>query len=441
MKNRRLTAMDRPYPLLKSPTMRRLLTALFLLLAVGTYAHADRATDLAQHILTWLKAGQADSLLAHSSPEVKAQLTPPMIQGLWAQLLLQAGELKKEQPWTAMQMQGNKVRTRVLVFERMALRCNVAINEDMKMSGITFTPASYAEEPADTPPAAEDSTQVTERPFTVRHGKIELPGTLTLPAQRTGPVPAVVLVQGSGPSDRNESVGNNKPFREWAQALAKQGIATLRYDKRTFVYKNKSGEMSGGQLTYRTETSEDAARALEQLAQVPEADPKRLFVLGHSQGGTLLPLIVEESKHKPAGLIGLAALARPFWEAVHEQLVYINGGSDSLVTATERQMRENLPQEYLDFQERYKPLQEITKCGNMPMLFLQGGHDYQVTPADLELWRKALVKNKRAEFRLFPKLDHLFRPLPQMAQPEDYLNTLPLADEAVQAVADFIHSH
>lgn len=428
--------------------MNRLLFLLCTLTTVFTPIHADRYTDLAQHIYDWLKAGQADSLLAHSSEKVKTSLPPQMVKTLWTQLLTQGGTLQEEQPWTQMQTQGYEVRQRVLVFERTALRLNVVFSQGMQMEGITFTPAPVPERPATKDTAQVSEEGFTERPFAVKHGKIELPGTLTLPTKSTGRLPAVVLVQGSGASDRNETVGANKPFRDLAHSLARRGIAVLRYDKRTFVYGARTAEVSDGKLDYHTEMTDDAAAAMKLLSEVAEVDARRVFVLGHSLGGTVLPLIAETAEVKPAGLIGMAALARPFWEAVESQLQYTlaptagaSASPDSLVSQTIQQIRKSLPEEYLDFIDQYKPLEEVAKLKGMPMLFVQGGHDYQVTEADLHLWETALKGNKQAEFRFFPTLDHLLRPLSHKAVPDDYLKAIPQSEEAVNAIADFILKH
>lgn len=418
--------------------MKHFLTLMFLLVVAQSSIRADRYTDLSQSIYDWLRAGQADSILSHSSAQIKAALTPQMVQNLWPQLLMQGGELQEEEDWVPTATQGYEIRQKLLVFERTTLRLNVVFSEDLLMAGINFTPAPRPAKPISKAEENHDTLDVTERPFVVKHGQIELPGTLTLPANSLSPVPAVVLVQGSGASDRDESVGPNKPFRDIAYALARRGIAVARYDKRTYVYGLNTAEKSDGLLTYRTETADDAAEAINLLSEVPEVDAQRVFVLGHSLGGTCLPLIVNAAKVKPAGIIGLAALARPLWEAVNSQLTYIHGADEALIGQTVKQMRDNLPKEYLDFIEAYKPLEEVAKLGQMPMLFLQGGHDYQVTEADLELWRGALTGNSKAEFRLFPTLDHLFRNLPQMATPADYTQALPIADEAIDAIADFI---
>ena len=108
-----------------------------------------------------------------------------------------------------------------------------------------------------------------------------------------GPFPAVLLVHGSGPHDRDESVGPNRPFLDIARGLAAQGVAVLRYEKRSKAHPD--AYVAAGALTIDSETTDDAVAALRTLAGVPGVDPARVFVLGHSQGGMMAPRIAARS--------------------------------------------------------------------------------------------------------------------------------------------------
>lgn len=407
-------------------------------------AQADRYTEMAQKHLEWLQAGTADSVLVHCTPQVKAQLPATMLQAIWKQLEAQAGPLQRQEPWTVSERASYKVCQSVLRFERTPLQLNVVLDEQLLLAGLNFTPAPPQSEPAATP-ATADSTYV-EQPLTVKLPGIELPGTLTLPRiSSSAKLPAVVLVHGSGPNDRDETLGPNKPFAELAHSLAQRGIAVLRYDKRTRVYGAQTATVSGGVLNYDTEVVDDAVQAVRQLAQLPQVDASRVYVLGHSLGGILVPRIAEQSATPLAGIIGCAALARPFEEALHDQLVYIarSQGAEAAVAETQadsvtRRMISQLPDGYADFQRQYSATATAARLGQLPMLFLQGGHDYQVTEADLNLWKQELAHNRHARFCFFPKLDHLLRELPEMAKPADYMQPGSIHPEALQQIADFI---
>src|SRR5208337_3453654 len=158
-----------------------------------------------------------------------------------------------------------------------------------------------------------------ERDTTVISGRWELPGVLTLPNIKSA-VPAVVLVQGSGPHDQDETIGPSKPFKDLAYGLASQNIAVLRYMKRTSQYGADS--KSHSPFTVKDEVTDDAIAAVALLAKMPEINKKQIYVLGHSLGGMLAPRIAAEDP-QVAGIIILAGTARPIEKVVVEQVKYI----------------------------------------------------------------------------------------------------------------------
>ena len=110
----------------------------------------------------------------------------------------------------------------------------------------------------------------------------------------------MVLVHGSGPNDRDETIGPNKVFKDLAWGLASRGVTVLRYDKRTYAYATKFDERAVKSLTVQGEVIDDALAALQLLLNREEIDPQRVFLLGHSLGATLARLEMRIVLHPEA---------------------------------------------------------------------------------------------------------------------------------------------
>lgn len=433
--------------------MKKILFLIFCF-AMCTAALADDFTRRAQQHFEWLQTGKADSVLLYSTPQVKAQLKAAALNQIWAQLQAQGGKLTDVRPWKVVSTSGYHVCERILVFERARLQLNIVLSPENLLAGLNFVPAPAEEEEttagSEQEEADDDSDDVafTERDCVVKHGQVELPGTLTIPAGEGERWPVVILVHGSGPQDRDETIGPNAPFRNLAHGLALRGIAVVRYDKRTKVYGARTAEVSGGKLNLDTEAVDDALAAARLVAQLPEIDAEQVYIVGHSMGGTLVPRMAERARQegvKLAGVVGIAALARPFEQAVESQLAYIaeTQGTDceqARKQAAEgaKQMMSQLPESYRKALADYNATRTAAGLGAYRMLFVQGGHDYQVTKEDLDLWKAALGANPQAEFAFFPSLDHFLRSLPEMAKPNDYRKPGTTAPEAIDRIAAFV---
>ena len=133
----------------------------------------------------------------------------------------------------------------------------------------------------------------TEKIILGANTKYPLNGILTLPDQTGVSFPAVVFVHGSGASNMDEKVGRLTPFKDLAEGLASHGIASLRYDKRSFGHGLKMLKEKEC-CTVKEETITDALLATELLRMDSRIDPKKIFLIGHSMGGMLAPRIDAE---------------------------------------------------------------------------------------------------------------------------------------------------
>ena len=263
--------------------MRRLICSLFLcLLGLSLCAQTADRLPLAQCAYLYFVSGQGDNLRSMLSDEMQASLSADVLGGMYRQLEGQFGSLQSAGEWHQVEAEGLAVCYRDLTFEKYPLRFQVAFNGNGRIAGLFVKPA-----PKPSPVSvAPDSLQVMERDTLVVCDAFRLPATLTLPrraVEKGRPVPCVVLVHGSGPHDRDETIGPNKPFRDLARGLAARGIATLRYDKRTFVYRADCVP-EGRQLDLDVETVDDAVAAVRLARTLPGVAADSVYVLGHSQG-------------------------------------------------------------------------------------------------------------------------------------------------------------
>ena len=318
------------------------------------------------------------------------------------------------------------------------LSVRVAVDSQGLISGFHLQPAGAS--PSSPPPSSAVTLPPGVRQIAVGVGTPPLKATLTLPAGE-GPFATVVLVGGSGPGDQNETVGPNKPFEDIALGLAARGIASLRYDKRTRDYPQ---DLNPRTFTLTQEYVPDALAAISLLEHRKEVDAHRIFVLGHSQGGTYAPLIAKQAP-QVAGVIMLAAGAEPLGAAMLRQVRYLT----TLPGATGAQAKVQLPeiQRIAALIDDPVALQKMSPGATIiggagpayflsglhynevttaraivqPLLFLQGDRDYQVTVKDdLDVWVRGLMGRSGVTVVQFPKADHLFLDGSGVPTPLDY---------------------
>jgi uncharacterized protein len=335
------------------------------------------------------------------------------------------------------------------------LDVRVAVDSHGLVDVLHAQPAGAVASPV---PSPSTTTASGVRELAVGVGSPPLHGMLTLPRGK-GPFPAVVLVSGSGPNDENETVGPNHPFLDLALGLAADGIASLRYDKRTL---DDPHSVNPATFTATQEYVPDALAAIRLLRGYHTVDPRRIFVLGHSQGGTYAPLIAKEAP-EVAGVIFLAAGTESIGEAILRQTRYLA----TLPGKTGAAAKAQLP--YLEAQvaaiddpsklERDPPTtvlmggagpayflsmlryHEVATAREIPQpfLFLQGDRDYQVTVAnDLDVWLRGLRGRKNVTVVQFPHDDHLFLSGTGRPTPAEYSKPGHVDPKVIAAIAAWV---
>lgn len=167
---------------------------------------------------------------------------------------------------------------------------------------LNLTPESPLEDRRPQTPKPPFPYNITDTVFTAPDGAV-MSATLTMPATATGgKVPAIVMVTGSGPQNRDEEILEHRPFAVIADFLARNGIASLRYDDRG------TGRSTGDFHNATTHTfKEDAASGIRFLRTIPGID--NVGVLGHSEGGTIAFMLGAEKA--PDFIISLAGMSVP----------------------------------------------------------------------------------------------------------------------------------
>ncbi len=412
-------------------------------------ATANHAVDLV------LQEKYAD-VIAMLSPQIRTALSEERLRSGLQPILHGSGAVLKRLEPKVQPMGDQQVIILPIQFEHAAWDVVITVNKTGDLGGFLMRPGADTSIPW-SPPAYSKPDSFRTEEMTIGKGDWQLPGTLALPVGQRR-VAAVVLVHGSGPNDRDESIGPQRPFRDLAEGLASSGIAVVRYEKRTRYAAARLATIKN--FTVQDETVDDALAAVEWLRSRPEINPARVFVLGHSLGGYLITRIGRRDP-RLAGLIALAGAARPLEDLVVEQNVYfasLQGNppeaqaqvekvrvqaqrvkalkADSQVSPGDL-MFEGPISYWLDL-KGYDPAGEA-RALKQPMLILQGERDYQVTMTDFARWQKALKDRPNVKFRSFPALNHLFQAGEGKSTPGEYMaKPGHMASDVINEIATWI---
>jgi dienelactone hydrolase len=382
-------------------------------------------------IVELLRDGRFTEIHELFTSQLRSLATPEVLQSGWTTVLAQHGEFVAAGP--AVTEQG---MTRIpLEFANGRLTLVIASGPN-GLGGLQFAPAAAAEPIAPwEPPSYVDTSLFDDVPLD------EVSGTLSLP-HGSGPWPAVVLLGGSGSHDRDETIGRNKPLKDVAWGLASRGIAVLRLDKRPRQV-----------VTVYDEYAPAAVAAVGLLRQ--RNDIGRVYVLGHSLGGTVAPRIAAACPDID-GLILFAGGAQPLHRAMLRQFRHI-GAPEATIEAVARQadlvdspdlsdatpaaeLPFGVPASYwLDLRAYDAPA--TAAALEIPILLCQGARDYQVTVADdLALWQETLGGRDKVTVRVYEADNHLFFPGSGPSTPAEYEPAQHVDPEVIADLAEWLTS-
>ncbi|GIK07200.1 hypothetical protein Aspvir_002856 [Aspergillus viridinutans] len=298
------------------------------------------------------------------------------------------------------------------------------------------------------PYAAEGVTCV---PLTLGKALYRVAAELTLPASAGScqKYPCIVFIGGSGPMDKDSTIGALKPFKDMALGLSSRGIASCRFDKFTctlagrFLTRNTTASLTDEYIYH-------VRHAIRKVRQHPNVDHGKIFLLGHSLGG-LIAARLATAEPSVAGCVLMACPAQPLYRCAIQQLRYFKGldecggqpSSDELSNTIETikvlekqaeladdpsltpstpasQLPFGLgPAYWLEYRE-FDPIQSLQRS-ECPVLVLQGARDYQATVnEDYAAFYAKFQDRQNVHFRLYEKLNHLFVPGEGKCTPAEY---------------------
>ncbi|GAB3908076.1 alpha/beta fold hydrolase [Mucilaginibacter boryungensis] len=427
--------------------MKKLLPLIFtLLFASVVYAQTEPANYgvIVNKFKLFYNSNKPDSIYKIFGPEMRNALTADQFKATTAQLKTQLGALNQ----TTFTGFNDPIATYDAAFQNGTLTLRLSLNKAGQIIGLLLQPA----QPKTTAATATTSSDpdMIEIPVMQKVFTGNIAGTLGIPKKATGKVPVVLIIAGSGPTDRD---GNNplgvsaNSYKLLASALAKNGIATLRYDKRMIGQSTSNTK----EADLRFDDYADDAIALIGMLH-SDARFSSVFVLGHSEGSLVGMLACADQP--VAGFISVAGAGERADKILTEQLkskpqfvqdafkVVLDslrkGKTTDRVDPSLFGLARPSVQPYLRSWMYHEPKAELKKL-KIPVLILQGTNDLQITVADAEKLKKA---KSDATLVIIPGMNHVLKDAP--ADKDKNLETykdpnLPIKPELVTNIVAFIN--
>lgn len=416
-------------------------------------SRSEEIEQQTRDIISYLQNGEWALLRQQLIFPLRYFLTESFLESGWKAITAAVGPLK--QMGSSVVSVGwlfTSVQTPVQ-FSRMRLAVSFWVTPTGKL--LTLQVAPYPSLPWKTPYyGSKDAREVS---LTLGRGLRRVHATLTLPAAHSAEnrCPCVVLIGGSGPVDRDSTIGALKPFKDLALGLADRGVAVCRFDKLASTLLGKL-TISKTRVTLTEEYVYHVLDAVRQVRRTPGIDPGRIILLGHSLG-TLIAARLISMDASLAGCILMATPAEPIYRCAIRQFQYLESldsknDQDSTTSPSNpppdessrirdlRQQADVADSPTLDFStpantlpfgigpaywldcRAFDPL-ETLKDVRKPVLVMHGGRDYQTTTRDdYAKFRERFSSFANFEFQLYENLNHLFVSGEGTSTPMEYEN-------------------
>ncbi len=409
--------------------MKKILLALVLIVATlftgcgekmppGEF-YEDSLMQLSEKYATQFAQGDFKTVTGNFATKVKYVLNEKSLKTTFENLVSNIGIFENVESVEI----SNKTDTHITIdvvlrYVVNGVKVSFTYNQKNRVEGLNFVYAPKIEEPL-------QSDEFVETAITIGESELALDGRLTMPSVKSSKIPVVIFVHGSGQSDFDQTIGAaaNKPFKDIAHGLAKQGVASIRYNKRFYQYP----QLANDNMNISAEVLEDVTKAIEFAKQNEMLGD--VYILGHSFGAMMLPKIAQDNP-EVAGIISMAGSPRNLADIIMDQNLDILNRNTDYSEKQKNKIIEML-QEHIDNAKSAKADDEeieilgisgkywaslnqidsgaIAQNLQIPMFFLQGSADFQVNPNnDFVMWQQVLEGKQNVEFKLYDGLNHLF---------------------------------
>ncbi len=407
------------------------------------------AIEIAQQFVKHLSAGEYEEGHKLLNPLFANAMMPSDLDLSWHTQEEQYGKFRAlGAPVAEIETEQSSVVRIPVIWERGERPFQVFVNDQGRVDGFSWDWVDPNKKPT---PSKPDPSSKRVR-LIVGDDPWKLQGLLTLPA--SGAVRAgVVLVPDAGRNDGDCTYGAHRPFHDLAEGLALQGIATLRYNQRTYQHLESLDPLK---VTVRDEIMDDAVAAYRILASREELKGVPVYLLGLGRGGVVLPEIAT-SIGGVSGIILMGAVARPTEDVLEAQFKYFASLSqeeegraineaelENLARLRKREMDSDellsgIPVHYwLDLFDRDAEV-AVRRAATFPgrILVLHGARDFEADLDDFRLWERGLSGHSGATFKLFDDLNHVFSKGQGLSTPAEYRIPKTMDSRVVDAIVQW----
>ncbi|KAE9371081.1 alpha/beta-hydrolase [Stipitochalara longipes BDJ] len=411
------------------------------------------ATVIALNLLNLIKEHKFAEALQNGTSAIKLLVSPATLEKVFKDLQTSQGQVVSFAP-VGVEGIGSKRVVKVLVkFEKGNLLAVVVVDDKGLIAGFRLKPAEDVP-PTWTHPTYVDPSCFDDEEVTLSAAGVEVGASLSIPKSK--PVAGVVFLAGSGPTDRDSTLGPNKPLKDLAWGLASNEIAVARWDKPSA----ESSKVSDEGITLEKEYLPYSLAAIKTLQKKLADSDIPIFILGHSLGAMVAPLAAKaDSEIK--GVVMLSAAGGKMYDSALRQMQYLVSLNHDPPFATQDYVellaqqvavikdpdfnatsKDNLPfaapASYWLSVKEYDQVAEVKKL-SIPVYILQPGRDYQVTvEGDLVKWKEGLKDKDTVEIKVYEGLNHLFLAGEGPSTPEDYAVEEHVEEAAVMDICEWI---